>query len=228
MVCLGLRSSWSRKSGIGSKGLRAPSSVMWRSTSTCRLSAVRCRPSRIPKQLDAKVRELRFDLGRRAMRIAYWIAPPARGAWVEPARACCVDGHEPAGDCSVRSGWHDANVAHPGANGGCLRLNLDCGDQAEGRGLISAGKVGGVDVPRVAIREGIWRRFEPALKSSYVQTSPTRPRTEPRHGLAHHAGSRSAARLSEVVAFGSYVEVRRRGGALSSMRSIAIRVRSGV
>ncbi len=30
------------------------------------------------KQLDGKLRELRFDLGRRAMRIAYWIAPGRR------------------------------------------------------------------------------------------------------------------------------------------------------
>ncbi len=30
------------------------------------------------KQLDGKVRELRFHQGRRAMRISYWIAPGRR------------------------------------------------------------------------------------------------------------------------------------------------------
>lgn len=30
------------------------------------------------KQLDGKLRELRFDLGRQAMRITYWIAPGRR------------------------------------------------------------------------------------------------------------------------------------------------------
>jgi len=30
------------------------------------------------KQLDGKLRELRFDLGRQTMRIAYWIAPGRR------------------------------------------------------------------------------------------------------------------------------------------------------
>lgn len=30
------------------------------------------------RQLDGKLRELRFDLGRKAMRVTYWIAPGRR------------------------------------------------------------------------------------------------------------------------------------------------------
>ena len=70
--------SWNRRFGTGSSGYRPLSSPRPRSTSIFSRSAGRCWGEPYTRQLDGKLRELRFHLERRAVRVTYWIATGRR------------------------------------------------------------------------------------------------------------------------------------------------------